>query len=55
MTEYLRSKSYNKIGIVQAELSFFNVLIDSLQGESIDIVESMLPNQVDFRSVNLKA
>ncbi|MEZ4754803.1 MAG: ABC transporter substrate-binding protein [Bdellovibrionota bacterium] len=56
MSDYLRSKSYKKIGIVQAELSFFNVLINGLkanleQGESIELVDSMLPNQVDFRSV----
>lgn len=53
--EYLRAKQLKKIGAIKAEISFFNILLDELKlnllpDESLVEVETVLPQEVDFRS-----
>lgn len=55
---YLRKENIKRIAIVKSELSFFNMLIDGLKrhadSEQIEVVDSFLPSETDFRSSILK-
>ena len=50
---YLRTQGYKNLAIVQAEFSFFNMLIDGLKlhatDERIEVIEKVLPTETDFR------
>jgi len=55
---YLRKENITRIGIVKSELSFFNMLTDGLErlkgSEQIEVVDSLLPSETDFRPTILK-
>jgi branched-chain amino acid transport system substrate-binding protein len=55
---YLRNEKIKRIAVVKSELSFFNMLTDGLkhlaESEQIDVVDSFLPTETDFRPSILK-
>ena len=56
LMHYLRSQSFRRIGILQAEDPFYESLVESLKqdlrpDESIEVVSSVLPSEMDFRSI----
>lgn len=53
--EYLRKKGFKKFGVVQSEISFFNILLEEFKknlqsGEELQILDSFPPAEMDFRS-----
>lgn len=60
MLEYLRSLGYKKLGLIKSQVSFFDVLVDGFRqnlrpDESLEIVDDVLPAEVDFRTSIAKA
>ncbi|RIL04431.1 MAG: hypothetical protein DCC75_12645 [Proteobacteria bacterium] len=54
--EYLRTKNVKHIGILKAEMTFCNLMVEGLrrnlaEGESIEIIESVLPSELDFKAI----
>lgn len=59
LLDYLRTQKIQRLGIVKSELSFFNMLVDGLTtkaeaGELIEVFDTFLPAETDFRSSILK-
>ena len=58
LLDYFRTKGITKISVIKSELSFFNMLLEGLQrlavAEQVEVVETLLPADMDFRSSILK-
>ncbi len=55
LVTYLRKQGYKNYGVIQSELSFYNILLDEfrknlLPGENLTIIESLSPSDMDFRT-----
>ena len=59
LIEYFAAHNLNRLGIIQAEMSFYNLLIDGLRnnlgaGQSLNIVDNYSPADTDLRSAITK-
>jgi len=58
LLDYLRLLKIKRIAVIKSELSFFNMLIDGLKqnrrDEEIELVDTFLPGETDFRSSILR-
>lgn len=55
LLEYFRSKDIHRIAVLQAEMSFYNLLIEGLRselkdGESLEVIDNYSPSATDLRS-----